>query len=43
VTGGLRAHCVSLGGGESAFLGAGLGLIGGIVGYFAGIRPALGS
>ena len=30
--------CVSLGGGTSAFVGAGLGLIGGIVGCFAGYQ-----
>src|SRR5215203_3612094 len=36
VTGGLTGACVSLGGGKSAFVGAGLGLIGGIVGCFAG-------
>ena len=36
VTGGLTGACVSLGGGQSAFVGAGLGLIGGIVGCFAG-------
>jgi len=36
VTGGLTGACVSLGGGKSAFVGAGLGLFGGIVGCFAG-------
>ena len=36
VTGGLTGACVSLGGGQSAFVGAGLGLIGGIVGCFGG-------
>ncbi len=36
LTGGLTGACVSLGGGRSAFVGAGLGLIGGIVGCFAG-------
>ena len=36
VTGGLTGACVSLGGGQSAFVGAALGLIGGIVGCFAG-------
>src|SRR5215211_5810653 len=36
VTGGLTGICVSVGGGESAFLGAGLGVIGGMVGCFAG-------
>jgi len=38
VTGGLTGACVSLGGGRSAFVGAGLGLIGGIVGCFAGFH-----
>jgi uncharacterized membrane protein len=38
VTGGLTGACVSLGGGKSAFVGAGLGLIGGIVGCFAGYQ-----
>jgi uncharacterized membrane protein len=38
VTGGLTGACVSLGGGQSAFVGAGLGLIGGIVGCFAGYQ-----
>jgi uncharacterized membrane protein len=36
VTGGISGACVSLGGGHSALVGAGLGLIGGIVGCFAG-------
>jgi uncharacterized membrane protein len=36
VTGGLTGACVSLGGGKSAFIGAGLGLLGGVVGCFAG-------
>src|SRR5215213_4582677 len=36
VTGGLTGACVSLGGGKSAFVGAGLGMIGGIVGCFGG-------
>src|SRR4030095_1655533 len=36
VTGGLTGAIVALGGGRSAFVGAGLGLIGGIVGCFAG-------
>ena len=36
VTGGFTGACVSLGGGRSAFVGAGLGAIGGIVGCFAG-------
>src|ERR1044072_2258368 len=38
VTGGLTGACVSLGGGQSAYVGAGLGVIGGIVGCFAGYR-----
>jgi len=38
VTGGLTGTCVSLAGGRSAFVGAGLGLIGGIVGCFAGYQ-----
>ena len=38
VTGGLTGACVSLGGGRSAFVGAGLGVIGGIVGCFAGYQ-----
>ena len=38
VTGGLTGACVSLGGGKSPFVGAGLGLIGGIVGCFAGFH-----
>ena len=38
VTGGLTGACVSLGGGQSAFVGAGLGLIGGIDGCFAGYQ-----
>jgi len=36
VTGGFTGACVSLGGGRSAYVGAGLGVIGGIVGCFAG-------
>ena len=36
VTGALTGACVSVGGGGSAFAGAGLGLVGGIVGCFAG-------
>ena len=36
VTGGFTGACVSLGGGRSAFVGAGLGVIGGIVGCFGG-------
>src|ERR1044072_1993612 len=38
VTGGLTGACVSLGGGRSGFAGAGLGLIGGIVGCFSGFQ-----
>jgi uncharacterized membrane protein len=36
VTGGFAGTCVSLGGGQSGFVGAGLGAIGGIVGCFSG-------
>lgn len=36
VTGGFTGACVSLGGGQSALVGAGLGVIGGVVGCFAG-------
>ena len=36
VTGGLTGACVSVGGGRSALVGAGLGAIGGIVGCFGG-------
>ena len=38
VTGGFTGACVSLGGGQSAFVGAGLGVIGAIVGCFAGYQ-----
>jgi len=38
VTGGLTGACVSLAGGQSALVGAGLGLIGGVVGCFAGYQ-----
>jgi len=38
VTGGLTGACVSLGGGKSAFIGAGLGLLGGVVGCFGGYQ-----
>ena len=38
VTGELTGACVSLGGGQSAFVGAVLGLIGGVVGCFAGYQ-----
>ena len=36
VTGGFTGACVSVGGGKSAWVGAGLGVAGGIVGCFAG-------
>ena len=36
VTGGFTGACVSVGGGKSAFVGAGLGVLGGIVGCFGG-------
>ncbi len=38
VMGGLTGACVSLGGGKSALVGAGLGAVGGIVGCFAGYQ-----
>lgn len=38
VTGGLTGACVSVGGGKSAFVGAGLGVLGGIVGCFGGYQ-----
>ena len=38
VTGGFTGACVSVGGGKSAYVGAGLGVIGGIVGCFAGYQ-----
>ena len=38
VTGGFTGACVSLGGGKSAVVGAGLGVIGGILGCFAGFH-----
>lgn len=38
VTGGLTGACVSLGGGKSAVMGAGLGVLGGIVGCFGGYQ-----
>lgn len=38
VTGGLTGACVSLGGGKTALVGAGLGLLGGIVGCFGGYQ-----
>jgi len=36
VTSGFTGACVSIGGGQSGFVGAGLGAIGGVVGCFAG-------
>ena len=36
VTGGLTGACVSVGGGRSGLVGAGLGVLGGIVGCFGG-------
>lgn len=36
VTGAFTGACVALGGGRSAYVGAGLGLLGGVVGTFAG-------
>lgn len=38
VTGGLAGACISLGGGKSALVGAGLGMVGGLVGCFAGYQ-----
>jgi uncharacterized membrane protein len=38
VTSGFTGACVSLGGGRSAYVGAGLGVIGGIVGCFGGYQ-----
>src|SRR5689334_25136774 len=38
VTGGFTGACVSLGGGRSAWVGAALGVIGGIVGCFGGYQ-----
>ena len=38
VTGGFTGACVSVGGGKSALVGAGLGVIGGIAGCFAGFQ-----
>ena len=38
VTGGLTGACVSLGGGRSPYIGAVLGLIGGVVGCFGGYQ-----
>lgn len=38
VTGGFTGACVSVGGGRSALVGAGLGVLGGIVGCFGGYQ-----
>jgi uncharacterized membrane protein len=38
VTGGFTGACVSVGGGRSPYVGAGLGVIGGIVGCFGGYQ-----
>lgn len=38
VTGGFSGACVSVGGGKSALVGAGLGALGGIVGCFGGYQ-----
>ena len=38
VTGGFTGACVSLGGGKSALVGSGLGMLGGMVGTFAGYQ-----
>ena len=38
VTGGFTGACISLGGGRSAYVGAALGVIGGIVGCFGGYQ-----
>jgi uncharacterized membrane protein len=38
ITGGFTGACISLGGGKSAYVGAGLGVLGGIVGSFAGFH-----
>ena len=38
VTGGFTGACVAVGGGRSAFVGAGLGVLGGIVGCFGGYQ-----
>jgi uncharacterized membrane protein len=38
VTGGFTGACVSIGGGKSALVGAGLGVAGGIVGCFGGYQ-----
>ena len=38
VTGGLTGACVSVGGGKSAYVGAGLGVIGAVAGCFGGYQ-----
>src|SRR6185369_2808365 len=38
VTGSLTGACVSVGGGKSAVVGAGLGMLGGIIGCFGGFQ-----
>ena len=38
VTGGFTGACVAIGGGQSAYIGAGLGVLGGIVGCFGGYQ-----
>jgi len=38
VTGGFTGACISLGGGQPAYVGAGLGVIGGIAGCFGGYQ-----
>ena len=38
VTGGFTGACISLGGGKTALVGAGLGVVGGIVGCFGGYQ-----
>jgi uncharacterized membrane protein len=38
VTGGFAGTCVALGGGQSAYVGAALGVVGGIVGCFGGYQ-----
>jgi uncharacterized membrane protein len=42
ITGGLSGACLAVGGGYSAFVGAGLGAIGGVVGCFAGYHARVG-
>ena len=41
VTGGFAGACISLGGGRSALVGAGLGVLGGIVGCFGGYQARI--